>query len=226
MTRHLTQFADGIFCVFQDEGWKVEFEIGHDDDGKIKAINVTAPGGGPCTGPRSRRRTGNTSSSGGGATKKPSANRGKGSSKQKEPFWHISLNGDVKTCLKEKEVRTTTGTVDVAFGDARIKLGSQGYASVAHAEGIIGEGKFVCSEDGTATFTWEHCISFDAASGSWVLGLEKTAVLPSVLSLLDGEHSVSFISIVSLPLYPHILISLFSPSITFYVSQCHPDRTR
>jgi protein lin-28 len=39
-----------------DEGWQVEFDIGHDDDGKVKAENVTAPGGGPCTGVRSSRR--------------------------------------------------------------------------------------------------------------------------------------------------------------------------
>jgi hypothetical protein len=36
----------------QDEGWNVEFEIDHDDNGKAKAVSVTAPGGGPCFGPR------------------------------------------------------------------------------------------------------------------------------------------------------------------------------
>merc|ERR1711957_363276 len=38
------------------EGWSVEFSIGHDEDGKIKADNVTGVGGGPCTGPRHPRR--------------------------------------------------------------------------------------------------------------------------------------------------------------------------
>eukprot|EP00568_Trieres_chinensis_P007688 CAMPEP_0183299674 /NCGR_PEP_ID=MMETSP0160_2-20130417/6345_1 /TAXON_ID=2839 ORGANISM="Odontella Sinensis, Strain Grunow 1884" /NCGR_SAMPLE_ID=MMETSP0160_2 /ASSEMBLY_ACC=CAM_ASM_000250 /LENGTH=91 /DNA_ID=CAMNT_0025461959 /DNA_START=47 /DNA_END=319 /DNA_ORIENTATION=+ len=37
------------------EGWSVEFTIGNDDDGKIKAENVTAPGGGNVHGPRPQR---------------------------------------------------------------------------------------------------------------------------------------------------------------------------
>lgn len=40
-----------------DENWHVEFSIGFDeDDGKPKAENVTAPGGGPCVGPKRPRR--------------------------------------------------------------------------------------------------------------------------------------------------------------------------
>lgn len=167
----------------------MEFEIGHDDDGKAKAINVTAPGGGPCTGVRSRRRTGAGGGKGGGVgggnTSKPAArnqNR-RGPAKPKEPFWHESLNEDIKNILKEKDILTSSGTIDVAVGDARVKLGTQGYASVAHAAGIIGEGTFVCGDDGVASFTWEHCISY---SGSWVVDTEKAALLPSSLSLSDG----------------------------------------
>lgn len=94
------------------------------------------------------------------------------------------MNEDVKNLLKEKNIRTATGTIDVALGDVRVKLGTHGYASVAHADGIIGEGTFVCGEDGVATFTWEHCIFH---SGSWIMDNEKAASLPSFLSLSDGK---------------------------------------
>ena len=158
----------------KDAGWDVEFEIGHDDDGKAKAMNVTAPGGGPCTGIRKKA--------------KPAGQRNrKGPAKPAEPFWHESLDTGIKDRLKEKGIRTTSGTIDVALDDARVKLGTHGYASVAHADGIIGEGKFVCGGDGTATFTWEHCISYDEAGASWVSDAQKATLLPSTLSLSDGE---------------------------------------
>lgn len=196
---------------FQDEGWDVEFEIGHDDDGKAKAVNVTAPGGGPCTGVRSRRRQGGGGGGGGNNSKPAPRNQNRrGPAKPKEPFWHESLNEDVKNILKEKDIRTTTGTIDVAVGDARVKLGTQGYASVAHAAGIIGEGTFACSENGVATFTWEHCISY---SGSWVVDQEKAALLPSSLSLSDGMSTFDDASLIS---------SVFLTIIFFCSSQRRP----
>ncbi|KAL3804717.1 hypothetical protein HJC23_008532 [Cyclotella cryptica] len=181
----------------RDEGWEVEFEIGHDDDGKAKAVNVTAPGGGPCTGVRKNRRrreggggggAGAPAAAGGGGKGRPAANRNaRAPAKPKEPFWHEVLTDDVKNSLKEKEVRTSTGTIDVAVGDARVKLGTQGYAAMAHAGGIIAEGKFECDAQGTATFTWEHCITFDEGSGSWVATADKAAQLLSSLSLSDAN---------------------------------------
>ena len=48
----------------------MEYEIGLDDNGKAKAVNVKAPGGGPCSGPRKprirRTGTGGKRSGGGG----------------------------------------------------------------------------------------------------------------------------------------------------------------
>jgi len=179
-----------------DEGWEVEFEIGHDDDGKAKAVNVTAPGGGPCSGVRKNRRrrdgggggAGGAAGGGGGGRGRTPANRNaRAPPKPKEPFWHEVLTDDVKNSLKEKEVRTSTGTLDVAVGDARVKLGTQGYAAMAHAGGIIAEGKFACDAQGTATFTWEHCITFEEGSGSWVATKEKAAQLLSSLSLSDAN---------------------------------------
>lgn len=77
--------------------------------------------------------------------------------------------------------------------DARVKLGTQGYASMAHAGGIIAEGTFVCGADGVATFTWGHCISFE--SGQWVATKEKGGQLLASLSLSDGEICMLIIAL-------------------------------
>jgi len=181
-----------------DDGWLVEFEIGHDDDGKIKAVNVTAPGGGACTGPRKQRRRRENTEEGGAATEGGGGGGGggernsggrnrssRGPPKPKDPFWHDVLTEDVKGSLIEKGTRTSTGTIDVSVGDARVKLGTRGYSSMAHAEGIIAEGTFECNEDGSATFQWEHCISFDKGTAEWVATPDKAAELLSALSLDD-----------------------------------------
>lgn len=186
---HLTTNSLQIFNVYlsfawQDDGWEVEFEIGHDDDGKVKAISVTAPGGGPCFGPRKprvNRRRENKDGSGG-----DSSNSARGPAKPKDPFWHESLEDGVKSMLEEKNIRTTTGTIDVSVGDSRVKLGTNGYSSMAHAEGVLAEGSFTCDTDGNAAFTWEHCINFDKASGEWIAPGDKS-VLPTAFGLADGE---------------------------------------
>mmetsp|Transcript_9735 Transcript_9735/g.16103 ORF Transcript_9735/g.16103 Transcript_9735/m.16103 type:complete len:253 (+) Transcript_9735:92-850(+) len=162
-----------------DEGWEVEFEIGHDDDGKVKAVSVTAPGGGPCTGPR-RSRNNRRRETGEHAPRTV-----KGPQKPRDPFWHEELSEAVKAVLAEKEIRTSTGTIDVSVDDSRVKLGTNGYSSLAHAGGIIAEGTFTCDGDGKASFTWSHCISF--SNGEWIASTETIPSLLSSFSLSDAN---------------------------------------
>lgn len=183
-----------------DEGWAVEFEIGKDDEGKPKAENVTAPGGGPCTGPRhfrTNRRTnhtrGKTSANAdqeGGAGTGTGAGAGAGSApmkqkragkKEPQPMWHDILSEEVKHALKDKQIRTSTGTIDISCGQARIKLGTRGYASIAHADKILAEGSFECNADGKATFEWKRAIKFTDCWGSWV----DLSMLVTELNLTD-----------------------------------------
>lgn len=210
-----------------DEGWVVEFTIGEDDGERVKAESVTAPGGGPCTGPSSRRSRGNrrkpsdagpvdhatTDEAGGGgdggghhehggeaaASGSPSHHKGGGrrggqgrgrggggaakTPRDASTFWHASLNPDVKTALEAKHVRATTGTIDVSIGAARVKLGTGGYASVAHADGVLGEGTFTADQDGQATFLWEKVMAF--SDGAWKKTTAEHCNLPAFLSLLD-----------------------------------------
>jgi len=189
-----------------DEGWQVEFSLGEDEDGKIKAEDVTAPGGGICTGPRStrRRRDGrrgaesaegegeeefqsgevdeNTEQSG----RKNAGRRGrnfadKGPKNPPQPFWHEILSGDVEAALDTKGIRHSTGTIDVAVGPARVKLGTRGYSSMVHADGILAEGTFTCDEDGLTVFDWKSVLKFE---DDWV-PLDDKSLLISQLTLTD-----------------------------------------
>jgi len=184
ITEDIFVHQSSIFCEGYrtlDEGWEVEYEIGHDDNGKAKAVSVTAPGGGPCFGPRKARPNTRRRDGGKGARAKTAV---KGPSKPKEPFWHDSLNDSVKELLEAKEIRKTTGTIDVSVGDARVKLGTNGYSSIAHASGLLAEGSFTCDADGNSTFTWEHWIACDKASGVWAATGDKSG-LPSAFNLGD-----------------------------------------
>ncbi len=157
----------------------MEFEIGHDDDGKVKAVNVTAPGGGPCSGPRRSRNNRRRE------TGEQTPRTVKGPPKPRDPFWHEDLSDAVKAVLAEKEIRTSTGTIDVSVDDSRVKLGTNGYSSMANAGGIIAEGTFTCDADGNASFVWSHCISF--SNGEWAASAETIPSLVSSFSLSDGK---------------------------------------
>lgn len=186
------------------EGWDVEFGIGLDDEGKVKAENVTAPGGGFCTGPRvPRRHRGNRQprnenseggeyDAGAGEEGMEGGERHHRAPAQKSPPetpWHDSLTNDVKTTLSEKGIRTITGTLDVALGSARIKLGSRGYASMAHADGILVEGSFSFDVNGSIAVDWKNAIEFDVVNNEWkaLEDFENHPEIMTSVSLMDDS---------------------------------------
>ena len=185
----------------------VEFDIVTDADGKLKADNVTAPGGGPCTGPRRQRKEKKPADASAApvaaVSEKPtkkkqpaaaaSTNGGKkknGKKPQDQP-WHDILKAEVKEFLTSKGIRHATGTVDVAIDKQRIKLGTRGYVSMAHADGILAEGTFAANEDGVITMTWEHVLKF--SDGEWK-GASADGVIGS-FTLTDGELSPALLDV-------------------------------
>lgn len=180
------------------EGWTVEFTVVDDSDGRIKAENVTAPGGGVCTGPVRRRNKNKEDDAIKGDSenkaadepkfaKKKNSRGGKKGGKSEKPesstFWHAILTSDVKASLETKSIRSSTGTIDVSVGDFRFKLGSGGYSSCAHASGKLGEGTFTCDEAGQANMTWQKAISFE--NGEWKAKTVEECGLPVTISLAD-----------------------------------------
>lgn len=178
----------------------VEFDVVNDDDGKLKADNVTAPGGGPCTGPRRRRRKNGEETTEEEAGDEPQPSTGDESqqrrSKKKQgskankparqqPQWHDILSDSVKEALDKKGIRRTTGTMDVSVGNVRIKLGTRSYTSMAHSDGILAEGTFTCDENGVVGLQWERALTF-AADGTW--SSEATEGLLASLDLSSGKE--------------------------------------
>ena len=150
---------------------------------------MTAPGGGPCFGPRRSRpsrgpstRQGPSTSSGGGGGDR----RGRGSKKPRDPFWHEGLSEAVRNHLESKDIRSSTGTLDISRGDARVKLGTNGYSSMAHANGLLAEGSFTCDVDGNAAFTWQFVIAYDKGSNAWV-SHDDRSLLPTSFCLTDRK---------------------------------------
>ena len=160
---------------------------------------MTAPGGGPCFGPRRSRpsrgpstRQGSNTSAGGGGGGGGGDRRGSGPKKPRDPFWHEGLSEEVRNHLESKDIRSSTGTLDISRGDARVKLGTNGYSSMAHANGILAEGSFTCDVDGNAAFTWQYVIAYDQGSGAWETH-EDRSLLPSSFCLTDGKFIVHWL---------------------------------
>lgn len=181
-----------------DDEWQVEFEIGHDDDGKPKAENVTALGGGPCTGPRKarvnqrQRRRRDALADGDDADGDDAGAYGTVGApavakREPQPLWHDDLSDEVKLALQEKQIRTSTGTIDVSFGGARIKLGTRGYASIATEDKILAEGTFDYDKDGNATFEWKHAIRY---TDVWNILLDLSSVVTEVNLTDDSVKAV------------------------------------
>lgn len=189
-----------------------------EDTGKLKAINVTAPGGGAIKPPpreRKRRPLKGKSSGGAGAATSsgdeaaaPSDEKKNGGGKKaggagkpsaatsssgREPPFHDIIGADAKAKIKDKGVDLGRKmTIDVALGDARIKLGQGGYAGLALASAVVGEGTYTCDESGNVNFTWERCLEYK--DGSWTAG--DAGKLLKSFSLANGKwrplHSVLF----------------------------------
>jgi hypothetical protein len=102
----------------------------------------------------------------------------------RDPPFHDVLTDDVKTSIAAKGVELGRKmTVDIALGGARIKLGQGGYAGLADARGMIGEGTYTCDMTGNISFVWERCLVF--SDNKW--NATATDALLLSLSLPKGK---------------------------------------
>jgi len=80
--------------------------------------------------------------------------------KKKQPAKRFDdgFSDAVKAQIKKKvEVRSPICMISI--GDARVKLGPEGYCAILHSSGIVGEGTFVCDESGVVTLTWRNILT-------------------------------------------------------------------
>lgn len=196
-------YSDGDYRTLT-EGAPVEFEIETEASGKLKAINVTSPGGLSIKPPKRERkrapRKPNDDGANGengdshdaappaGATddvapvkerngrkkkpavkKAPPAETAEGTPSTRpprDPPFHDQLTDEVKASIAAKGVDLGRKmTIDIALGGARIKLGQGGYAGLADARGMVGEGTYTCDPAGNVSFIWERCLIF--SDGTW-----------------------------------------------------------
>lgn len=166
----------------------VEFNLENDSSsGRFKAVDVTGIGGQPINPPRRSRRAkgvkgGDESSA--HSDKKAKGRNSKSSQKEREPPFHDAISHEAKLEIATKGlVLGEKSTLDVAIGDVRLKLGQGGYAGLASAEGILGEGTYTCNVDGIIRFTWQRALRF--SDGVW--SSHDTDPLLKTINLAKGK---------------------------------------
>jgi cold shock CspA family protein len=157
-----------------EEGTEVEFEVELlPGSQKEQAIHVTLPGGSSLPMPKRRPRK---------LRGKPTRNRRR--KKRQQPLFRDAIDETIREKIKERGLDLASkNTVDVAIGDARIKLGSGSYAGFVHKDGIVAEGTYSCDEEGTVVIDWSKSLIF--VDGKWVEN--DPSSLLSTFSLTDDN---------------------------------------
>jgi cold shock CspA family protein len=191
------QMVEGAYRTVA-EGTEVEFETEKDENGKLKAVNVTGVGGAPLVPPkrekrRQRKPKKDAEGSGGEVGEIKNSNGGKGRQNgrkekepvKKEPPFHDVIKPEIRTKITDKGIKLVRNTVDISLGGSRVKLGQGGYASLVDANGMIGEGSYTCDENAKVVFAWERCLEF--TGGKW----QKADASKLVASLSLTDDGVS-----------------------------------
>jgi hypothetical protein len=197
---------------------EVEFEAITDDNGKLKAQNVTNADGTACPGPEPRERRkrqpkkkeggesgeddedgggekvdGEKTGDGDGAEKKGKNNRRRrknSKSKSGEPApgsWYAELEETVQKSMESRNIKMDGGRAFLAIGDARMKIGTGGYVSLAHATGILAEGTYAFDKDGKIVASWEHVLKYDGTEWKASSADEEKEALVMEINLTDGK---------------------------------------
>ena len=192
----------------QRDGFEIEFEIGNDEEGKPFADKVTAVGGTPIPPPdpatRKKKKVkpaspaegteepkkevvGESTEEGG----KKKRNRKKTAPKKevapKKSDWYSELDEAVQKSMEEKGIKIDSGRIFISIGDARLKVGTGGYITLAHASGLVAEGKYSSGTDGKLTATWEKVLKLDGADWKASSVEAVNGALLSEIDLTNGE---------------------------------------
>jgi hypothetical protein len=129
--------------------------------------------------PRRRNRNGSKKGGNGAATTN-------GEESKKEDSWEKKLDENVQESMKSKKITVNGGRAFLAVGDARIKLGTDGYAALAHSKAVLAEGNWSVVPGGVVTFKWERALKL--SDGDWSLSTvdaEKDALVTEI-KFTDG----------------------------------------
>lgn len=171
------------------DGFETEFEVLPDENGSYRAVNITSADGSPCPGTelrqtrsRQQRRSKKKDEHG----DEVSANDNK---EIKRPYsWGGNLEENVQVAMKSKDIEVDGGRAFLSIGDARVKLGTDGYAALAHVEAILAEGKWDVLPNGIVSITWDRVLKLD--ENEWTL-----STVADVAEFLLSEINLSDISV-------------------------------
>eukprot|EP00538_Stauroneis_constricta_P013409 CAMPEP_0119549396 /NCGR_PEP_ID=MMETSP1352-20130426/3095_1 /TAXON_ID=265584 /ORGANISM="Stauroneis constricta, Strain CCMP1120" /LENGTH=335 /DNA_ID=CAMNT_0007594929 /DNA_START=78 /DNA_END=1085 /DNA_ORIENTATION=- len=221
---HKTAIVTDADYATLKEGFEASFSTYLDENGKLKAKDVTCPDGSPCPevprerpprrkrAPRKPAGDGDEDGgdeNGGGADAKPSNNRrnnrgrrnggesGEGgggaeggrngrSRKPPRPSWFSELDSTVQESMTARDIKVMGGRCFLAIGDTtRIKLGTDGYAALAHSKGLLAEGTYKTLPDGTVTIDWPKIIKVDGDEWKATTAEAESDAIVGELKLTD-----------------------------------------
>lgn len=157
----------------QRDGFEIEFEIGTDDKGKPFADMVTSADGTPIPPPdpsrKKKKKPKADASAAEGAedgagestqegNKEKKRNRKKN---EKKVTWYSELDKSVQESMEKKGIKIEFGRVFITVGEARLKVGTDGYITLANASGLVAEGNYTSSTDGKLAVIWEKALKLD-----------------------------------------------------------------
>ena len=196
-----------LFFFLQRDGFEVEFEIGTDDKGKPFADKVTAADGSAIPPPDPARKRSNKKKSkeaadvpapdaqNGEAAKQEdedkekkgrTRNKRRNGKKETKTDWYSELDETVQKSMEGRSIKIESGRAFLSVGDARLKIGTGGYITLAHSSGMVAEGKYTCDKDGKLTATWEKVLKLDGEEWKVSSVDAENGALFKVIDLKDG----------------------------------------
>jgi hypothetical protein len=105
--------------------------------------------------------------------------------RERKDAFHFIMTAEAKEMVKQKGIELGTKlTIDLALGDARVKLGQGGYCSCCTSSAHVYEGTFTCDENGNVVFTWARALVY---SGTAWTPADPSSGIPA-LSLTRGTR--------------------------------------
>ena len=129
--------------------------------------------------------------------------------------------------MADRSIKIEAGRAFVSLGDSRLKVGTGGYITLAHASGMVAEGTYTCSKDGKVMVTWQHVLKLDGEEWKLSSVEEQNGALVKEFSLTDGTLSAQHVLFLG---QSWILIRIFvAPSLLLIfanlpLSSCHSRR--
>jgi len=103
------------------------------------------------------------------------------------PSWETGLEESVQVAMKLKDIKVDAGRAFLSIGDARVKLGTDGYSALAHAEALLAEGTWTVEPNGVVTTTWDRVLKL-GDNNEWILStvVDEKELLLTEINLSDA----------------------------------------